>query len=382
MRPRSFFAAALALALNCAIFQSFGQNFRLGAIVARQDIDWNGYNVIADSFDSANTNWSTSGLYDPLKAKDNGDIFSGGSIVDPIGVSTAHLYGHVQIGPTGSIAIGSSGGIGQHSWQTLNPGEIEPGWLLQTSSITPPDIIVPDYRSYMPVPACNSSCAVVFTNNGTGYYTNYYDHILDEGYYYSTDLSGATLVRGNCVLVLPGGFNLSGPDNITIDYSSSLTIYSATNSFFNGDEIMNQTGLARNFQLLCAPGVTNLVLAMNRTFRGVINAPEADLKINGAGTNFADISGSIVCKTLQLNGNFNFHFDESLITAPAQLESPRLNGSHLSFDVEGAQGFSYIVQASTDLNDWISLTTNTAPFNFQDAFTNFTQRYYRAVRVP
>jgi hypothetical protein len=48
-------------------------------------------------------------------------------------------------------------------------------------------------------------------------------------------------------------------------------------------------------------------------------------------------------------------------------------------DTSGSQ---YIVQASTNLIDWIPVQTNTAPFTFVDVNTSqFSQRFYRAVSV-
>lgn len=42
----------------------------------------------------------------------------------------------------------------------------------------------------------------------------------------------------------------------------------------------------------------------------------------------------------------------------------------------------YIVQISTDLMNWVSVKTNTAPFTFVDGDAGqFNQRFYRAV-VP
>ena len=48
--------------------------------------------------------------------------------------------------------------------------------------------------------------------------------------------------------------------------------------------------------------------------------------------------------------------------------------------VAGTAGNKYAVQASTDMVNWISLLTNTAPFTFVDSnASKFNQRFYRAV---
>ena len=66
-----------------------------------------------------------------------------------------------------------------------------------------------------------------------------------------------------------------------------------------------------------------------------------------------------------------------------------LNGCSFSgvngfqFQVAGVPGFNYAVQESTNLIDWVSLITNTAPFSFTDANApNSLQQFYRAISVP
>lgn len=55
-----------------------------------------------------------------------------------------------------------------------------------------------------------------------------------------------------------------------------------------------------------------------------------------------------------------------------------VNGQ-FSFTVSGTDGAQYVVQATTDLANWTSLQTNTAPFTFVDtAAGNYGKRFYRA----
>src|SRR2546425_1107719 len=46
------------------------------AIAAEEQIDFNGQNVTANSFDSTDPQFSTTGKYDPTKVKDQGDLIS------------------------------------------------------------------------------------------------------------------------------------------------------------------------------------------------------------------------------------------------------------------------------------------------------------------
>lgn len=50
-----------------------------------------------------------------------------------------------------------------------------------------------------------------------------------------------------------------------------------------------------------------------------------------------------------------------------------------SFTVSGTAGAQYVIQATTNLVNWTTLQTNTAPFTFVDTDAgNYKQRFYRA----
>ncbi len=57
--------------------------------------------------------------------------------------------------------------------------------------------------------------------------------------------------------------------------------------------------------------------------------------------------------------------------------------NNFQFTVAGVPGFNYAVQVSTNLIDWIPLTTNISPFSFTDTNTgNFQQKFYRSSYTP
>jgi hypothetical protein len=69
--------------------------------------------------------------------------------------------------------------------------------------------------------------------------------------------------------------------------------------------------------------------------------------------------------------------------AAAILSSPVETGSQFSFVVTGINGTNYVVQASADLINWISLQTNASPFTFVDNnLSGSSQRFYRAYEAP
>ena len=67
-------------------------------------------------------------------------------------------------------------------------------------------------------------------------------------------------------------------------------------------------------------------------------------------------------------------------SSAAAMTSPHASAGQFSFTVSGTSGSQYVVQASTNLVNWVSLQTNTSPFNFVDANAHqFTRRFYRTV---
>jgi hypothetical protein len=66
-------------------------------------------------------------------------------------------------------------------------------------------------------------------------------------------------------------------------------------------------------------------------------------------------------------------------TATATLTRPTYTAGRYTFAVSGVKDFEYIVEASTNLVDWVLIQTNTAPFNCIDTDANhFAQRFYRS----
>lgn len=57
--------------------------------------------------------------------------------------------------------------------------------------------------------------------------------------------------------------------------------------------------------------------------------------------------------------------------------------TQVQFQIDGVPGFTYMVEASTNLLDWVSLSTNIAPAVFSDPEAgHFQQRFYRVVWMP
>ncbi|HUZ06841.1 MAG TPA: VCBS repeat-containing protein [Candidatus Paceibacterota bacterium] len=67
-------------------------------------------------------------------------------------------------------------------------------------------------------------------------------------------------------------------------------------------------------------------------------------------------------------------------TAVANLSPPTIAGGQISFTVSGTVGQLYVLQASTNLVNWVSIETNAVPFTFSAPVTAAnTQRFFRAL---
>jgi hypothetical protein len=65
------------------------------------------------------------------------------------------------------------------------------------------------------------------------------------------------------------------------------------------------------------------------------------------------------------------------------LASPSLSDGQFQFGVLATSGNSYVIQASTNLVNWLAVQTNVAPFVFADPnYRHYPWRWYRAVLAP
>jgi hypothetical protein len=94
----------------------------------------------------------------------------------------------------------------------------------------------------------------------------------------------------------------------------------------------------------------------------------------------------IAATTYDSAGNESPFSNEAIYTVPvgvSTLTVPIQTGGQFGFTVSGVAGTQYVVQASTDLVNWVSLQTNSAPFNFVDTGAGgFQQRFYRTLSLP
>jgi hypothetical protein len=121
-------------------------------------------------------------------------------------------------------------------------------------------------------------------------------------------------VNGNAALYVTGDVSMQGngtsASQIIIGPGASLALYvGGANAIFTQ---VNNQGNAKTFSYYGLPANTTVSFGGNGALIGTIYSPNADFTIGGGGSDVYDFEGSIMSKTIKLNGHYNFHFDESL----------------------------------------------------------------------
>ena len=159
-------------------------NLLIKGMVAKHRIDMNGNDILTDSFDSTDPTKSVAGQYDPnFFVGDNGDVASNDSLANSVGVGNANIYGHVIVGKGGGVAVGSNGGVGDHTWQAANAGGIQPNYFNDNANFTFPDQFLPNWAGYL-APLPGSSIATTnytFSTNAVVGSTTYPNPVPPDG---------------------------------------------------------------------------------------------------------------------------------------------------------------------------------------------------------
>ncbi len=213
-----------------------------------------------------------------------------------------------------TATVGSNGSVGDAAWVSGNTGFESGHFKADFTMAEFSDATLPNVTTW-------------FTPmGGTAPDGLYYNNLLPGGNYQVADLSGSVYVGGtNTVLYVTGNISVGGngggtkkgnaPAEIHIGPGASLTLYMAgASTTISGNGVVNDTGRASAFAYYGLPTNTQITLTGNGAFYGTIYAPEADFTLKGSGkSSLDDFTGASITKTTTMSGNFNFHYDESLI---------------------------------------------------------------------
>ncbi len=258
-------------------------------------------NIRVDSFNSANTNFSTGGRYDPAKFSDQGNIATDDQVINAISSSgTVTVYGHLSTGPGGTVSLGGNTTVGSKTYIQGGGTGMQTGYTNNDMNVHFPDVQAP-FSGGAFTPASG-------TYNGTNF-----TYVMGAGNYQlaSLSLSGQEniAITGNTVLYVTGNTSFSGQAYIYIATNASLTLYcGGASTSLAGNGIVNANGNSTNFVYYGLPSNTSISLSGGSSFTGVIYAPEASASLTGGG----EFAGSMVVNDANIHGNYNFHYDENL----------------------------------------------------------------------
>lgn len=289
------------------------------AIQLTGSLNLKGNNFYIDSFDSQDPAWSTLGQYDPAKRRDAAEVSLDQGMTNSLGVGEALVCGSIAIGPNAPLVIGPNGSVGDLTWHNAAQKGVQPGKLSTDLNPYFLEIGDPFITNIVMAPDRNIWVTnIIVTGNVTNYVVEFYDYVFDNGNYRTGELDGKVLIRGNARVLVTANLDLTGnTENLIVLTNASLQLYvSAPDAAIKGMGEINPWGVATNFAYYGLSGNTNLLLSGNDDFTGIIYAPQAHVSLGGGGNDTLDFVGAIVAKSLQLNGHYNFHYDEALRELP------------------------------------------------------------------
>jgi Putative Ice-binding-like adhesive domain len=280
------------------------------AIISKGPITLSGNNVTVDSFDSSDDTGSTGGKFDPTKSRDNGNVITMGhdgltankKPIYALDVGDADIKGHVVTVPDATINVTSSGSVGDSAWVNSGTPGIQPGYSSADANVGVDDVEEPFSGGYY--------TPTLIPGNSVPY-----NYVLALGGNYKIgSLSGKVLVAAsNVVLWVTDDLRIGSGEFIEIAPGASLKLYvSAATATIAGQGVINDTGFAQNFLYFGLPSNTAINYTGNSAFYGMINAPQATLKLGGGGTTDFDFSGALIVGSLTMNGHYHVHYDEAL----------------------------------------------------------------------
>ncbi len=252
------------------------------------------------------------------------------------------------------------------------------------------------YNASSLVPTNAGSYVVVATVNDPNY-TGSATNILVIGQ------ATATVTLGNLIQTYDGTAKLASmttsPAGLNVGMTYNATSQTPTNA---GSYVVvatmndpNYTGSATNILVIGQATATVTLGNLKQKYDGTAKLVTASttpanlaVVLNYNGSDKAPVAaGSYIVVGTITDPNYQGSTVNTLNINPATLQLATLtsalrSGGQFSFTVSGLVGQKYVVQASTNLIDWDSVQTNTAPFVFTDtAAENFSQRFYRTYSV-
>jgi Tfp pilus assembly protein PilX len=271
------------------------------ALVAKEAIVFAGANASVDAWNSDPDNNPLTAAVNYLAANrtDHATVASASFVNSAVLINNAHIWGYVATGGA-PPAVGSGGSISGNDTPagvTIDPNHIATDFNADFPALPAPT----DGTALASVPAVLGTAGMTtrwrapqLTLNGNQTLTVLGDVTLILTMNSAGD---AVSITGNASIIIPNG--------------SKLTVYTQGGVKIAGNGLANANVQPISCQLMgtndTAAGQT-FQIAGNGALRCVVYAPNGDVTLNGNG----DIMGSVVARSIRLNGNAAFHYDEAL----------------------------------------------------------------------
>ena len=198
------------------------------------------------------------------------------------------------------------------------------------------------------------------------------------------DATNATLTLNNVTLDQAGnyGVQVANTAGSVVSSNGVLTVWLPPSITAQPAGCTNLVGATVNFNVVAhGTGPLNYQWQLNNT--NLVDATNVTLTLNNVTLDQAG-AYSVTVTNIAGRATSSNAVLSVYATAAATLAGCSFSGGNgFQFQVAGVPGFNYAVQESTNLIDWVSLITNTAPFSFEDAnATNSPQQFYRAIYSP
>jgi hypothetical protein len=268
------------------------------ALLSKNTTTISSQNVVVDSYDSSDAAKSTNGQWDLAKRQEHGDVATDGVL---IAAGNAQIYGNVST--NGGVVTGV---------QNIT-GEIRDDYYQDI-----PSALAPAWTTYVPAIVRSNTTLAGSPVKGAARY-KMSDITLSGND--ALKLQGSGSAVNYIELWVDGNVSISGNAAILLGKNLVVTIYVAGNMDIGGNGIDNIASGSGSYErpsnmliygLKPAEGATqNVKLNGNAQIEASVYAPDADVEIKGGGSS-GSVSGSVVGKTIFMNGVTEMHYDEAL----------------------------------------------------------------------
>jgi hypothetical protein len=253
------------------------------SLATRGNLILNGNGQTTDSFNSADPAFSTDGQYDKTKRGANGTLASAQGIIN-----------------IGSHVIGGNVMLGQSAQYTSATNQVL-GVICTNQTLAFPEVMLP-HVPWLAAPLTTSGYH--FTTDGYYFVIGNSNLIVEAGV--TVVLNVTTKPTFQSIVKIHGGATNSG--------TAYIFLNGCTNAFLYRNFADDASYRAKNLCYFGLPSLQSFATGDSITnILCVIYAPSANANINGGGLS-DNFIGSMTAGSMLVNGHYQFHFDEDLLT--------------------------------------------------------------------